>query len=568
MKIDNIEASVRYGSDALILCNWIDTTNFVFIGGRGVAKSTVILAQRSQRCITLMPGAPIAIVANTYSNLIDNIMPAVQNGWKLTGWIEGIHYIKGRRPPEEWRRRCSVIIDDYRHVYSFWNGSVLILGSLDNPSLTAGKSVCHLMFDEAKYASDARAARVMPILRGGALQYGDCHLYGGVTITTDMPDITEGEYDWFFRYAKEMDPDRCVKILQIAGELNREQSTLARIISQEQPNAKKINRIKKRIEFWEEGLRQLRKGATFFYNASSLMNIEVLTVDYLKRLYNGALEHHEFLKSVLGMRPGLKKDARFYVLFDERHKYNDGTYSGEAAFDSRDLRYLDPTRPLDGGLDFGNMNSLVIGQEQTDIYRIHKSIYVLPPEYLRELADRFLEFFEPHPCKILNLFYDRAGNNQQRSNQDQAGKIKQAIEYRADGTPTGWTVNLMSRGQGVIYQEDEFDFMHELMKGDNRLLPGLIIDEQNCVELISSIELARSKVTYNRRGAKVIAKNKKSEKLPLHKLPKLSTNFSDAFKYLMMRRDWVKAAQSGKTQSAGGSDTAVAEFLKKHTAVR
>lgn len=100
------EAAVKFGSEALVLCDWIDTTNLVFIGGRGVAKSTVILARRSERCVRLMPGAPVAIVANTYSNLIDNIMPAVQNGWKLNGLIEGVHYIKGKRP--RWNGRKDV----------------------------------------------------------------------------------------------------------------------------------------------------------------------------------------------------------------------------------------------------------------------------------------------------------------------------------------------------------------------------------------------------------------------------------------------------------------------------
>ena len=149
MKIskDNPDAEVKFGSEALVLCDWIDTTNLVFIGGRGVAKSTVILARRSERCVRLMPGAPVAIVANTYSNLIDNIMPAVQNGWKINGLIEGIHYIKGKRPPEEWRKRCSVIVDDYRHVYSFWNGTVIFLGSLDNPSLLGYSKIDFRKYD-------------------------------------------------------------------------------------------------------------------------------------------------------------------------------------------------------------------------------------------------------------------------------------------------------------------------------------------------------------------------------------------------------------------------------------
>lgn len=557
MKTEAPDIPVKFGSDALIFCDWIDTTNFVSIGGRGVAKSTVILARRSERCVRLMPGAPIAIVANTYSNLIDNIMPAVQNGWKLNGLIEGVHYIKGKRPPEEWRRRCSVIVDDYRHVYSFWNGSVLFLGSLDNPSLLAGKSVAHLLFDETKYASDAKAARVMPILRGDAITFGRCHLYGGVTITTDMPDVTEGEYDWFFRYASEMDPDRIIKIVQAASELNRLRLKLLKLNGAGTPDVRKIARLERKIDYYEEGLLKLRKGQTFFMNISSFVNIDILTVDYAKRLYNGALEHHEFLKSVLGMRPGLRRDARFYVLFSGKHQYYDGTPSRVAAFSSSELRFLDPTRPLDGGMDFGNMLSLVIGQMDGQYYRVHKNFYEIPPGWFRELADQFLAFFAGHKCKVLNLYYDRAGNNFQKQGEDYATKIKDAIEKDGSGRRTGWTVNLMSRKQAILRQNAEFDFMHEFMRGDNKALPVLLVDALNCPEMISSIEGARAEVKY-RGSVKVVAKVKKTEKLEAKKLPRLSTNFSDAFKYLLMRREWIKAVSAGAS-SAPGAD-AIAEL--------
>lgn len=553
------DAAVKFASEALFLCDWIDTTNLVFIGGRGVAKSTVILARRSERCVRLMPGAPVAIVANTYSNLIDNIMPAVQNGWKLNGLIEGVHYVKGKRPPAEWSRRCSVIVDDYRHVYSFWNGSVIFLGSLDNPSLLAGKSVAHLLFDEAKYASDSRAARVMPILRGDAITYGRCHLYGGVTITTDMPDVTEGEFDWFFRYASEMNPERIIKTIQAAGELNKYLIKLTRENRNPTPDIRKLARIEKKIDYYTEGLLKLRKGQTFFMNISSFVNIDILTLDYAKRLYNAALEHHEFLKSVLGMRPGVRQDARFYVLFGERHKYTDGTISGEAAFNCSQLRYLDPSRPLEGGMDFGNMNSLVIAQSDGQYYRVHKNLYVIPPESLRELADQFLAFFEKHQEKVLNLYYDRSGNNYQRQNEDRAGMIKAAIEKDADGRRTGWSVVLMSRKQGTIRQEAEFNFMQEFMSGKNKRLPLLLVDALNCAEMISSIELAKAEVKY-RGDVKIVTKVKKSEKLEPKKLPRLSTNFSDAFKYLMMRRSWLTAAKA-ENAAGSGADSMVEQWM-------
>lgn len=547
------DADLRYGSYAAQLCDWTDPTNMVVIGGRGMAKSTVIMASRSERCIRLMPGAPVAIVANSYANLVNNIMPAVQNGWRLLGLSEGLHYIKGRRPPEDWRRKCSVIVDDYKHVYSFWNGSVVFLGSLDNPSLLAGKSVAHLMFDEAKFASEQKASRVMPILRGDAITYGACHLYGGVTITTDMPDVTEGEYDWFFRYAAEMDPERIQRMVQASEARNAVLAELCRQQGKRPTNDRKIASLEKKLEYWDRGLVKLRKGQTVFMNISSFANIDVLTVDYARRMLNGALELHEFLKSIAGMRPGVRKSARFYLLFGSQHKYEDGTRSGEAAFTSAELLKLDPDEPLDGGMDFGNMMSLVIGQQRGEEYRIHKNFWTLPPDYLRELADQFLDFFSSHRMKVLNLYYDRAGNKLQRQRQDEAGKIKEAIERDGDGRRTGWTVRLMSRDQANIYQDAEFHFMQELMREQNPRLPKLRVDVLGCPEMVSSIELAKSEVKY-RGQQKVIAKVKKSEKMELKKLPKLSTNFSDAFKYLMMRPRWVAAAgpQGGGNMSGGG----------------
>lgn len=563
MKVDaSGDVPVKYGSEALVLCDWIDTTNFVMVAGRGMAKSTVIQARRIRRVISDMPGAPTAFVAKTYSDLINNIMPAVQNGLKLLGWIEGVHYIKGRKPPESWQRRCSVIVDDYKNVYSFWNGSVMFLGSLDNPSLLAGKSVVHVFFDEAKYASDVRAARVMPILRGDAITYGRSHYFGGVTITTDMPDVTEGEFDWYFRYASEMDPERIIRIIQAADARNKLLIKLTRENRRPTSDVRKIARLEHKIDYYTEGLLKLRKNQTFFINLSSLINIDILTIDYAKRLYNGALEMHEFLKSVLGMKPGVRKSARFYVLFSEEHKYSNGTHSGVAAFRSTELRYLDPDRELDGGMDFGNMLSFVIAQPDGPLYRVHKNFYEIPPGWYRELADQFLEFFADHRRKVLNLYYDRAGNNYQRQGEDSAGKIKDAIERDAAGNRTGWTVVLKSRKQAVIPQNAEFNFMHELLGANNPKLPRLLVDELNCSELISSIELARAEVKY-RGSVKIVAKVKKTEKLAPNKLPRLSTNFSDAFKYLMMRSVWMAAVRASDTVTGSGADVRAEQWMAR-----
>ena len=88
-------------------------------------------------------------------------------------------------------------------------------------------------------------------------------------------------------------------------------------------------------------------------------------------------------------------------------------------------------------------------------------------------------------------------------------------------------------------------------------MPDLLVDALNCPVMISSIEGARAEVKY-RGSVKIVAKAKKTEKLEAKKLPRLSTNFSDAFKYLLMRREWIKAVNSASS-SAPGAD-AIAEL--------
>ena len=91
-RINTDDVEVRYSHIIKVLTDWIDTTNLITSAGRGMAKSTVIQARRSADCVYDMPGAALAFAANTYTNLTDNIMPAVKTGWELMGLYEGVHY--------------------------------------------------------------------------------------------------------------------------------------------------------------------------------------------------------------------------------------------------------------------------------------------------------------------------------------------------------------------------------------------------------------------------------------------------------------------------------------------
>jgi len=155
------------------------------------------------------------------------------------------------------------------------------------------------------------------------------------------------------------------------------------------------------------------------------------------------------------------------------------------------------------------------------------------------LAKKFIDFFKYQKNKVLYLWYDRAGNQYQMIKRDFANEIKDHIE-NYEGAKTGWTVVLNSKNQANILQEEEYLFAKKLMGNYYPKLPELIIDALQCPNLKSSLELAKTKVTKNAKGQTVIKKDKSSEKLPIKQLPMYSTNYSDAFKYLLYRKNWVK----------------------------
>ena len=547
--INKDDLEVKYAHILRILCDWIDTWILIVIGGRGLAKSTEIQAERTLAAIYDMPGAPMAIVADTYANLSTKIMLAIKIGWKRKGKIEGVHYVCNKRPPEEWLKRCSITgISNWKNTIFWHNGTVIFGGSLDRPSLLAGLSVVHIFWDEAKYHEDKKVDAAMPTLRGDGILYGHSVYFLGMTVTTDMPDVTQAEYDWFFKFVKQMCPERIVKILEVFDELNKVRIKILKENQKAKPSRSRLDKLYKEEQYWENGWRKARHEQTFFINASSLINIEILTLKYLKQQYRPE-DLENFKKSILGMRPTLTKDSRFYSLLNESHFYYkgydyEGYYDkypyGEVPESSLGLKYIKHNEPLELGMDFGNQTSMLVGQSTEELTRILKEFYVLSPESNRHIADQFLEFFKDHKNKEVDIYYDRAANNYQEQGKDLAGEIRDCLEKDAKGNRTGWTVNLKSRKQGTIFQGTEYYMALDIMGGKNKKLPKLLIDANNCKCLRSSMENAPKGIKTSRKGTKLIVKIKKSEKLALKQLPMNSTNFSDAFKYYICRRDWLR----------------------------
>ena len=556
--------NIKSDKVALMFSNWLaqlvallKPRNLFLIIGRGGGKTNDFLTERLMDMVYDMPGAPIALVSDTYTNLDKNILHVILDGLERKGWKEGVHYVVGKEPPEVTPEMLKAVPEEfrehlwkpynrilsYKHTIIFFTGLNITLVSLDRPSAAAGNSYVHIIGDEVKFFPEAKIAKLTKALRGYYVKYGRSVYYRGQTFTTDMTNINNvGEYDWILKQAGRMKKKNIMNILKVAFVMNEVTEEL--IVAKEIGDPVEIKNKQRLYDRWKERYEVIRQKSTFFYIASSYINADILRPEYFEDEFEGNLE--DVLTAILSTKPRLAAGNKFYSAVKSANYYGDGTssrYSPEFGIrdeeDCRLLKYLRKDQPLEIGVDFGNMISISVGQEQGKDYRVLKTIYTLPPEWIQEAADKFVAYFKHHGCKTVRMYYDRAGNQYEKVKQDFAGKLKQAIEKGKDGKRTGWTVSLESRNQGTLYTWDEYDFMMELFGGNNPNLPNVLIDMYHAKPLKCSLEITPTKIVEF-KGKKRISKDKRSEKLPVDRLPFESTNFSDSFKYLMMRKEWLK----------------------------
>lgn len=577
---------LKYTKDVSIaFANWIAQfaalvlPRFLYmVLGRGSAKTTEVVVERLTEMVYDMPGAPIVWVSDTYSNLQKNVLPSVLEGLERKGFREGIHYVLGKQIPEFteaekedlpeyirehfWKPYNKIV--SYKHTMIFFTGLNITFGSLDRPASLAGRSYVHVIGDEVKYFPEYKIANLLKAVRGFAVKYGKSVFYRGHTFTTDMPNTKNiGEYDWILKQVNKMKKSAVLRILRAAFILN--ECIQERIYFQQRNDLEEVAKKLRTEERWRErwkATRMHKDGQTLFFIASSLVNIDILTPEWFSDAIQTDLGDVD--TAILSLKPSLESGQRFYANIGERHFYEDGIdplwaerFGITDTADCRELRYLNRKRAIDIGMDFGNMMSMCIAQMNTkqNEYRVLKFMYTLSPDWIPNLAANFLEYFDKHEERTINMYYDRSGNNLKKAGVDYASQLKRAIEYKSDGkTRTGWRVNLMSLNQGNIGQAEEYGFMQDLFSGANRKLPKIRIDRYQCKPLKASLELAKTKIRTSKGGAKVTTKDKTSEQFPIHRLPLESTNPSDSFKYLMMRREWralVRAKSNSGIMDSG-----------------
>ena len=488
----------------------------VIVAGRRTGKTFGIGAPFALRNMQRMPKSVGGIVVPTFKHGLTNTLPGLFTGWAAMGLKEGVHYVVGKKPPKTFDT-AYIEPREYEHVISFYNGSRAVLISQDRPGTSNSLTLDWLLIDEAKFIDYQKLKDETLPANGGIKAHFGMHSYHhSMMIMSDMPQSSRGS--WFLNYREQMDPEviRCIEgLIYRRWEVNQ---------TDDANKDKQIRRI-------DRDLNRLRAGATFYTEVSTIENLQVVGVDFIKRMKRD-LTPLTFWTSIMCHRIGLTHDG-FYSSMRESHKYHadDFDYLDSLGYHHTEAEYknlinsqadkdVNPDEPLCIGMDYNaNINWIVCGQPQGNRLNIVKSFYVKYERKIPQLIDDFCSYYRNHRCKQVIFYYDTTalGSNYAVNRQDFKWVIENEYKKR------GWRVNPVFLGNPMRHNE-KYLLINNGFAGKNNLTPYFNIEQNE--DLLLAIQTAG--VTRGTNGWK---KYKAGEKLAENEenLLEHRTDGTDAF---------------------------------------
>ena len=92
----------------------IGANTTVIVAGRRTGKTDSIAAPFVLRNMQRMPGSTGGIVVPTFKHGLTNTIPGLLAAWKRWGFLQGVHYVVGRKPPKNFKR--PIIAVSYTHL--------------------------------------------------------------------------------------------------------------------------------------------------------------------------------------------------------------------------------------------------------------------------------------------------------------------------------------------------------------------------------------------------------------------------------------------------------------------
>ena len=435
---------------------YIGAKTTVVVAGRRTGKTYGMGAPFAYRNMQRMPGSTGGIVVPTFRHGLTNTLPGLFSCWKAMGLIEGIHYVVGKKPPKGFGE-ARIEPREYEHVISFYNGSKAVLISQDIAGSSNSLTLDWLLIDEAKFINFEKLKDETLPANGGIKAYFGKHSYHhSIMIMSDMPVGSKGS--WFLNYREKMNEEliACIETL-----VNREFQMKERVRALRAAGEEVPSYLKYHLRSNNRLLNQLRSVAVLYVEVSTIENLEVVGVNYIKDMKRD-LPPLVFRTSILCQRIGILQDG-FYNSMTERHKYHDANneYLASLGYGKTEKEYqkllnsqadrdVDPDQPICIGMDYNaNINWIVAGQECKGRLNVIHSFYVKFERKIPALVDDFCTYYRNHRRKQVIFYYDSTalGSNYAVNKDD----FKKVIER--EFISHGWKIKSVYLGHPMRHTE-------------------------------------------------------------------------------------------------------------------
>lgn len=486
------------------LTQLIGANTTVIVAGRRTGKTDSIASPFVLRNMQRMPGSTGGIVVPTFKHGLTNTLPGLFAAWKRWGFINGIHYVVGRRPPKSFAKPI-IEPSDYEHVISFYNGSCAIIISQDRPGSSNSLTLSWILVDEAKFVDYERLKdETLPANGGIKSHFGHHSCNHSMMILSDMPQTQKGS--WFLHYEDKMDKELIATIEGTVYEIWRTKERIRALNAKGEAVPPYLKSYLRRLD---TNLNKMRSVAVYYKEYSSIENLQLLGENYIKQMKRD-LTPKTFQTSILCQRIGIAKDG-FYSSMKESHKYNASDFAyldslgydfNPSLLDCRADADVNPHAPICIGMDYNaNINWIVAGQPNGRRLNIIKSFYVKFERKIPALIEEFCRYYANHQNKTVVYYYDTTalGANYAVNEQDFHWVVCHEFERH------GWQVEDVYLGNPMRHDE-KYLLINQGFAGKQRLMP--FFNRQNNDDLILAVQSAG--VTRGRNGFR---KDKGGEKL-------------------------------------------------------
>lgn len=475
----------------------------VNIWGRGTGK-TFDLGYTSVIIAYEMPKSLNVIVGRTMVHLLDITLQSLIASWTAQGYIENIHYVIRKRPPDNWPRAYNRPLR-YDNVISWHTGAAFILASQE--SRFRGGNVDSIFLDEALEAKkDHFEDEIVAANRGNIHRFGGHPLHHSVHISTSMPHGKRGRWLLDFGNYYEEDNFRYDAIYRKIAKLQLE------LVDNWPHNLETCKKLFAEIQSAKNRIKYYVKDNVFYSQADSFDNLQNLTMEWFKD-ERRIMSELKFSIELLNLKP-YKTEGGFYPDLDNEHLYN----NGQTGFE--EINNL----PLSIACDYGgSFNCMVVAQPLQSIKQINflHNFYKEHPGKINDVIDDFCKHYENRANREVHYYYDQTAIG---------------TDGKDDLTYKDIVLNKLRQHKWIVYTHymgkapnhfKKYELWSKSFKGlENCLFPYL--SKEGCKELIYSMEMSPIKGSRNSFEKDKSSENPKNA-IPQHE----ATHLSDAADQLL-----------------------------------